>query len=882
MIYKKLLPIVFFLFQLNSFCQSKQAISILSSDEIYWLQKHKTELTYAPNPSWPPGDYIDENGEHKGIVSDYIKYFENQLNIHFQKIYFKNWNDIYNGLLNNKVDFVGGMMMTEERKDLFNFTNVFLKVPLVILIRNDSKDFFSKDRIGTMRLASVKGYITQDYVNKTFQASNIKEFDNDLAALLQTSMGNSDGTIIDLMTASFLVEKYGINNLNIGSELDFTWELRFAFRKDQKIFASIINKLLETISEEQRLAIYHKWVNINTITAPGFFERNTKKITTAGILLLLIIVMILHYTIVLKKQVKKRTVQLNNELKEKESAINLSKKNELRLESLFKISKQQTETIELLLDYALKEAVTLTESRIGVLFTYSKQKQTYTAQNYFNSIDSDKDNPLKQATYTQNEISMCFGGIVDKSDFKIDSCEKCKHQFAICPIFMAHINHNLIIPIKEEDDELDAILFLADKPTEYDEADAKQMILLMNSVWKLLSRQKWEEQLITAKEKAEESDRLKSAFLANMSHEIRTPMNAIIGFSECLIDKDIAEDKKQHFATIIQERTHDLLRILEDILDVSRIEVGQLKILEIEFSLSDLLKDLYEEYEQKTKNMPSKSDISLTLNVPDQIENFRVKADAQRLKQIFTNLLDNALKFTTKGDIEFGCTLDSENSCIFFVKDSGLGISKDKQKIIFDRFRQADESLSGRLYGGTGLGLSIVKGILNLVGGQIWVDSDINKGSTFFFEMPMRIAPVVQKQSFDIASKKEQRWKNKVILIVEDDLNSIEYLKELLSGKELKCLFATTGQEALEIFRNNPTIDLVLMDIRLPDTSGLLVTKTMKNKKPELIVIAQTAYASSANIEECLSAGCDTHLSKPLNSTKLFELLEEFLGDKQV
>ncbi|HZL09317.1 MAG TPA: transporter substrate-binding domain-containing protein [Prolixibacteraceae bacterium] len=742
--YKNLLTLVFFVLYLQSFSQNKLPDSILTNDDMNWLKKHKNELTYAPNPSWPPGDYIDDNGEHKGIVSDYIKIFESALDLKFKKVYFRNWNEIYNGLLNNQVDFVGAMMITDERQDLFNFTDVFLKVPLVILVRNDYSEGFSVNQIKSMKIASVKGYITQNYVSRTFNPANIKEFDNDLTALLQTSLGNTDGTIVDLMTASFLVEKYGINNLNIGTDLDFTWELRFAFRKDQAVFATIINKVLKTIDEEQRLEIYHKWVNINTIAKPNFFEKNSKALVSTGILLLLIIILFFNYTIILKKQVKKRTQQLDNELNEKTKAINLSKKNESRLESLFEISKYQTKTIESLLDYSLSKAVILTESKTGLLLKFHKQNQTFTVNNYFNTEYGQQIPPELKKVFTRDELGNCLNGLLDQSGYRIGACEKCRYNQEICSLYQLKLSHNLVVPVIEDND-FEAVLILANKNSNYDNADAKQMILLMNSVWKLLSKQKWQEQLIIAKEKAEESDRLKSAFLANMSHEIRTPMNAIIGFSECLTDKNIDEDKKQHFASIIQERTYDLLRILEDILDVSRIEVGQLKILEKEFVVSVLMNDLYEEYDQKIKNSPSKSAISLKLTMANELGNIYVKTDIQRLKQVLTNLLDNALKFTHQGSIEFGCISDSDSSLIFFVKDTGLGIPEDKQEIIFDRFRQADESLAGRLYGGTGLGLSIAKGILNLLNGKIWLESKPNEGTTFYFKIPLQLAGKNQK-----------------------------------------------------------------------------------------------------------------------------------------
>ena len=250
-------------------------------------------------------------------------------------------------------------------------------------------------------------------------------------------------------------------------------------------------------------------------------------------------------------------------------------------------------------------------------------------------------------------------------------------------------------------------------------------------------QKKIEKELINAKERAEESDRLKSAFLANMSHEIRTPMNAIIGFSEVIGNPNLDQEKRQQFTNIIKERTYDLLRIVEDILDISKIEVGQMKCIEIDFDLSELLNDLLIEYIQKAKKIKSKNAIHVKLTIPDKLKNVTIKADNQRIKQVITNLLDNALKFTDKGTIEFGCHMDSISTLLFFIKDTGIGIPENKQEIIFDRFRQADEALSGRIFGGTGLGLSIVKGIVTLMNGKIWLESRENEGTTFYFSLPL-------------------------------------------------------------------------------------------------------------------------------------------------
>lgn len=383
--------------------------------------------------------------------------------------------------------------------------------------------------------------------------------------------------------------------------------------------------------------------------------------------------------------------------------------------------------------------------------------------------------------------------------------------------------------------------------------------------------------LLEAKDKAEESDRLKSAFLSNMSHEIRTPMNAIIGFSELLSKPDLPVIKKERFTQLIQQRSYDLLHIVEDILDVSKLEAGQLTMVFSNFNLKGLLEELNEYYQQKLKKDKPEGAITFKVTIPELIKDMEIRSDRLRIKQVLTNLIDNAFKFTSAGLIELNCNLQNEK-LHFSVRDSGIGIPPDKQLVIFDRFRQADESLTARQYGGSGLGLSIVKGIVSLLNGEIRLESKINKGSVFHVLIPNVNFETTEVQKQDPSPSENVLPKNKTVLIVEDDIANSEFLNEILSTKNLNLLKAATGLETLELVKDNPNIDLILMDIRLPDISGLELTKQIKREYLGIKIIAQTAYASPQDIKECLEAGCDNYISKPVSVKKMNDLLKEFLG----
>jgi len=386
-----------------------------------------------------------------------------------------------------------------------------------------------------------------------------------------------------------------------------------------------------------------------------------------------------------------------------------------------------------------------------------------------------------------------------------------------------------------------------------------------------------EQQLVIAKERAEESDKLKSAFLANMSHEIRTPMNAIIGFSELQADPDLALEDRDKYIQIVVQRSYDLLGIINDILDISRMESGQLSIFENEGDLSDVFNDLFEFFNSKNINLDKKP-IELRMNIDLPKDNCFINTDFSRLKQIFINLIGNSYKFTAEGYVEFGCSLINESKdLLFYVKDSGIGIAKDKQSIIFNRFRQVEDGYLTREYGGVGLGLSISKGLINLMNGNIWLESALGAGSTFYFTLPYK-STIKPKATIHIL-KAQEDWSNKVILIIEDDEYNAEFIYNVLKATNIGLHIATSGAEATDLVQSIDTIDLILMDIKLPDISGFELTSILKNKKPNIPIIAQTAFASEKDKIKCLDAGCDDFISKPINQSLLKCLIQKYLSN---
>jgi PAS domain S-box-containing protein len=386
-----------------------------------------------------------------------------------------------------------------------------------------------------------------------------------------------------------------------------------------------------------------------------------------------------------------------------------------------------------------------------------------------------------------------------------------------------------------------------------------------------------ERQLIEAREKAEQSDKLKSSFLSNMSHEIRTPLNAIIGFSSLISDGGLNDEQKREYKKYIQNSSEYLLNLINDIIDHSRIEAGQLEIISTEFNLYELMKELYLNFQSQQKNR-HKEHIQLVYKNLDTTDQIVILADPVRIKQVVANLLDNAFKFTDKGSIIFGYEQQNDDHILITVNDSGIGISEDDKPLVFKRFYKLCND-SDILYGGSGLGLSICKNLIGLMQGKIWLDSKKGDGTTFFIELPVKIKNYKQilsnPQLNDYATNYD--WSNKTILVAEDEVSNFELVNAFLKNTKAQIIHALNGKEAVDISLSNP-VDLILMDIQMPVLNGHEAIKKIRIHKPDIPIIAQTAYAMSGEKEEILRSGSNAYLAKPLDKIILLETINHLIS----
>jgi len=372
---------------------------------------------------------------------------------------------------------------------------------------------------------------------------------------------------------------------------------------------------------------------------------------------------------------------------------------------------------------------------------------------------------------------------------------------------------------------------------------------------------------LLAKEKAESGDKLKTAFMHNISHEIRTPLNGILGFGQLMLGEDVSADEREAYFEILQRSSDRLMNTVTDYMDISLVASGNMEVNNKSFDPVDMLKEIYERFSKacKAKNL------LLTLQTPITKSQFKFISDRELLNKVLGRLVDNAIKFTKQGDVIVGFTVKDDKP-EFFVKDTGEGISPKDQVLVFERFAQAD-SASLRAHDGSGLGLSIAKGIVELLGGSLRLESEKGEGATFFFTVPVEMTSV---ENISIEETKSVKEEKPLILIVEDEESNSFLIAQILDREGLAFLVATDGKQAVEACRKNPMISLVLMDLKMPVMNGFEATGVIKTLLPHLPVIAITAYALSGDKKRALDAGCDDYLSKPVSKEALLTKLKQF------
>jgi len=560
-----------------------------------------------------------------------------------------------------------------------------------------------------------------------------------------------------------------------------------------------------------------------------------------------------------------------------------------RLESLLKISQYPTNSTQELLDFALSEAINLTDSKIGYIYFYNETSKQFILNTWSKEVMQECKVMNPQTIYDLDKTG-CWGEAVRQrkpiiiNDYQAENPHK-----KGTPEGHIQLSKFLTIPVIS-DDKIVAVAGVANKENDYDSSDVRQLSLLMDSVWKISERILLIKDLTAAKLQAQESDRLKSAFLANMSHEIRTPMNGILGFAEILKDPELTGDQQQEYIKIIEKSGKRMLNIINDIVDISKIESGLMKLNLSESNINEQIEYIYTFFKPEVEAKGMKLLFNTTLSAQEAT----IQTDREKVYAIFTNLVKNAIKYSKNGFIEIGYVSTGsttslvgahvEAQCIapllqFYVKDTGIGIPPDRQNAIFERFIQADiaDKMARQ---GAGLGLAITKSYVEMLGGKIWVESQEGEGSTFYFTLPYNQKTETNSSEQTLVSVDgKPNWTKKLkILIAEDDPTSEMLISIMVNTFGREILKVETGTAAVETCRQNPDIDLIMMDIRMPEMGGYEATRQIREFNKTVVIIAQTAYGLSGDREKAIEAGCNDYIAKPIKKEELLGLIQNYFG----
>jgi CheY-like chemotaxis protein/nitrogen-specific signal transduction histidine kinase len=393
---------------------------------------------------------------------------------------------------------------------------------------------------------------------------------------------------------------------------------------------------------------------------------------------------------------------------------------------------------------------------------------------------------------------------------------------------------------------------------------------------------KLEKELHKTREIALRSDKLKSTFLANMSHAIRTPMNAIIGFSELIGMESVNASTKLEYSRIINEKGQQLLSLIDDLIEISRIETGKLELSYTPIKLDEFMDEIFSSTLQK-KLKAGKDQVELIVEKNSLEEFGQIQSDPGRIQQIFNNILAFSIRNTSKGNIRFGYSIKDPKTIEFFIIDTGIGLNKEDQKNVFDYFWQF-EDITHQNIAETGLALTIAKNLVELLGGKITFTSELDKGNEFIFTLPVektgKLSETLHSETaiHHEAERLEPNWKDKVILVVEDDAVNYQFIEALLEKTQAQLLHAENGSQALELCKTINKIDLILMDIKLPERNGYQITREIKSFRNEIPIIAQTAFQVNEVRKKCLEAGCEDVISKPVEIELILRIINKYLS----
>ncbi len=662
-----------------------------------WVRKNATRIRFAPNPTWPPGEFLDDSGNYRGIVADYVAIIEQKLGVAFPRVKFNTWDEIIQALKTGQADWVAGIHKNEERSQYLEFTDVYLQVPVVVLCKENIGEKFQRQDTN-FRLACTRGYATLDYVKTKYTWMRIVECQDDVSGVLMASLGKVDGIVLDVMTASYLIQKYAITNLAYAGETGFKYEIAMAVRKEYAPLATILNKILHSVTPQEKEKIYKKWVNIDVTQSSDYQQRRIKRIF--NIILISLSILALFAGIFVS--------MLKREVKRKIAALALA--NEKAALLVEELKRQMLEKIEV---------------AKGLEQTTRKLEDIFNAVNDGIIIIDIKDFAIIECN-TRVLQMLC-----------VDTCSQL-HLKSLLQIDMlagSSLNDILEKAIQMGSHRAELEVRCLDEKSGWVELNLKKVFIHQKECLLIVIRditdfKHYDMQLRHALAEARQSDRLKSAFLKNISHEFRTPMNGIMGFASLLRDKNLRDEYLDVYLDRIEASGQRLLDLIDKIVEISRFEAGEINYSPEPIKLLNFLEEIKNDFaleaELKGFSILVKSDITC----PGLI----CHTDPAALRVVIKHILNNAIKYSHDSLIELGFYKKTEEIELY-VRDNGIGIPRERLEAVFNAFEQADpEDTDARE--GIGLGLTIAKKYIHLLGGQIWIESTVGKGTTVYVSLP--------------------------------------------------------------------------------------------------------------------------------------------------